>query len=80
MTSWKNRYIEIVNWDEFRTGVSGRLMGDIRVSDPNFGIMRGVTPGLMVLKVRISSRGSKFRIFGQQEGGAEFGTLRDTSP
>jgi len=55
-------------------------MGDIRVSDPNFGIVRGVTPGLMVLKVRISSRGSKFRIFGQQEGGADFGRCWDRSP
>jgi len=43
MIIWKNRYIEIVKWDEFRTGVSGSLMGDIRISDPNFGIMRGVT-------------------------------------
>ena len=80
MTSWKNRYIEIMKWDEFRTGVSGGLMGDIRISDPNFGIMRGVTLGLWALKVRISSRGSKFHIFGQQEGGTKFGTPRDTSP
>jgi len=64
VTSWKNRYIEIVNWDEFRTGVSGRLMRDIRISDPNFGTVRGVTLGLWALKVRISSRGSRFHIFG----------------
>jgi len=53
-----------VKWDEFRTGVSGGLMGGIRIPDPNFGIMRGVTPGLWALKVRNSSRGSKFHIFG----------------
>ena len=64
MICWKNRYIEIVNWDEFRTGVSETLKGDIRISDPNFGTVRGVTLGLLALKVRISSRGSKFRIFG----------------
>ena len=80
MTSWKNRYIEIMKWDEFRTGILGSLMGDIRISDPNFGTVRGVTPGLMVLKVRISSRGPKFHIFGQQEGGADFGRCQDTSP
>ena len=80
MTSWKNRYIEIVNWDEFRTGVLGSLMRGIRISDPNFGIMRGVTPGLSTPKVRISSETPKFHIFGQQQGGADFGTLRDTSP
>jgi len=40
---WKNRYIEIVKWDEFRTGVSESLMGDIRISDPNFGTVGGVT-------------------------------------
>ena len=80
MIIWKNRYIEIMKWDEFRTGVLGSLMGDIRISDPNFGTVRGITPGLMVLKVRISSRGSKFHIFGQQKRGADFGTLRDTSP
>ena len=80
MTSWKNRYIEIVKWDEFRTGVLESLMGGIRISDPDFGTVEGITPGVMVLKVRISSRGPKFHIFGQQKGGADFGTLRDTSP
>ena len=80
MIIWKNRYIEIMKWDEFRTGVSETLKGGIRVSDPNFGTVRGVTQGLWALKVRISSRGSRFHIFGQQKGGADFGTLRDTSP
>ena len=64
MIIWKNRYIEIMKWDEFRTGVSETLRGDIRVSDPNFGIVEGVTLGLSTPKVRISSRGSKFHIFG----------------
>ena len=64
MTSWKNRYIEIMKWDEFRTGVSETLKGGIRVSDPNFGTVRGVTLGLSTLKVRISSGTPKFHIFG----------------